>query len=204
MPRAFFHRFARFGISLCCAVANFLVTFLFSHLHRLHFVLSLNSSLPLSLSLSLKPLSLYAALMLPKKLLLLVAVAVPALAYEPVNCKRNDTQNLKKAKHITVAITDENNFCTMLTGYGVKDVASNEGCAEVYCQGELVADGHPMPEGYILSSHFEKTDTYVELVARAGRDLGVKVMGDNLGMPDMVAGAKLLEDAGAVVEDAIV
>ena len=36
----------------------------------------------------------------------------------------------------------------------------------------------------------------VELVARAGKDLGVKVMGDNLGMSDMVAGAKLLEDAG--------
>src|SRR5262245_12671503 len=36
----------------------------------------------------------------------------------------------------------------------------------------------------------------VELVARAGKDLGIKVMGDNLGMSDMVAGAKLLEDAG--------
>ncbi|KAF9956519.1 hypothetical protein BGZ70_009852 [Mortierella alpina] len=101
--------------------------------------------------------------MLLKTLLLLAAVAVPALAYEPVNCKRNDTQNLKKAKHITVAITDENNFCTMLTGYGVDDVASHEGCAEVYCQGEVVDDGHPMPEGYILSSHFEKTDTYVQI-----------------------------------------
>jgi len=36
----------------------------------------------------------------------------------------------------------------------------------------------------------------VELVVRAGRDLGVKVMGDNLGMPDPVAGARVLEDAG--------
>jgi 3-hexulose-6-phosphate synthase len=36
----------------------------------------------------------------------------------------------------------------------------------------------------------------VELVVRAGEDLGVKVMGDNLGMVDMVSGAKLLEDAG--------
>ncbi|KAF9274708.1 hypothetical protein BGZ68_000422 [Mortierella alpina] len=101
--------------------------------------------------------------MLLKTLLLLAAVAAPALAYEPVDCKRNDTQNLKKAKHITVAITDENNFCTMLTGYGVKDVASHEGCAEVYCHGEVVDDGHPMPEGYILSSHFEQTDHYVQI-----------------------------------------
>jgi 3-hexulose-6-phosphate synthase len=36
----------------------------------------------------------------------------------------------------------------------------------------------------------------VELVVRAGRDFGVKVMGDNLGMPDMIEGARLLEDAG--------
>ena len=36
----------------------------------------------------------------------------------------------------------------------------------------------------------------IELVARAGKDFGVKVMGDNLGMADMVQGAKLLEDAG--------
>ena len=36
----------------------------------------------------------------------------------------------------------------------------------------------------------------VELVVRAGRKLGVEVMGDNLGMPDPVAGARLLEKMG--------
>jgi 3-hexulose-6-phosphate synthase len=36
----------------------------------------------------------------------------------------------------------------------------------------------------------------IELVVRAGKDLGIKVMGDNLGMADMVAGARLLADAG--------
>jgi len=36
----------------------------------------------------------------------------------------------------------------------------------------------------------------VELVVRAGKDFGVKVMGDNLGMPDPVAGAQLLAEAG--------
>lgn len=36
----------------------------------------------------------------------------------------------------------------------------------------------------------------VELVVRAGGDFGVEVMGDNLGMPDPVAGARLLADAG--------
>jgi 3-hexulose-6-phosphate synthase len=36
----------------------------------------------------------------------------------------------------------------------------------------------------------------VRCVVKAGRELGVKVMGDNLACPDMVAGAKMLEDLG--------
>lgn len=36
----------------------------------------------------------------------------------------------------------------------------------------------------------------VELVVKAGRDLGVKVMGDIMAMPDPVSGAKRLEDLG--------
>jgi 3-hexulose-6-phosphate synthase len=36
----------------------------------------------------------------------------------------------------------------------------------------------------------------VEFVVQAGRDLGVKVMGDNMAMPDPVEGAKRLEELG--------
>jgi 3-hexulose-6-phosphate synthase/6-phospho-3-hexuloisomerase len=36
----------------------------------------------------------------------------------------------------------------------------------------------------------------VKMVVKAGRDFGVKVMGDNLGSEDMVASAKRLEDLG--------
>ena len=36
----------------------------------------------------------------------------------------------------------------------------------------------------------------IELVVKAGRDLGVKVMGDNMCMPDPVEGARILEDLG--------
>src|SRR6266581_1338801 len=36
----------------------------------------------------------------------------------------------------------------------------------------------------------------IRIVAKAGRDFGVGVMGDNLGAPDMVAAAKRLEDLG--------
>lgn len=39
----------------------------------------------------------------------------------------------------------------------------------------------------------------VELVVRAGRDFGLSVMGDNLGMPDPVEGARRLADAGCDV-----
>lgn len=39
----------------------------------------------------------------------------------------------------------------------------------------------------------------VELVVRAGEDFGVEVMGDNLGMPDPVDGARILADAGCDV-----
>ena len=36
----------------------------------------------------------------------------------------------------------------------------------------------------------------IKVVVKAGKDFGVKVMGDNLGAPDMVASAKRLEDLG--------
>ena len=36
----------------------------------------------------------------------------------------------------------------------------------------------------------------IKMVVKAGRDLGIKVMGDNLGARDMVAAAKRLEDFG--------
>lgn len=36
----------------------------------------------------------------------------------------------------------------------------------------------------------------IELVVKAGRDMGVKVMGDNMAMPDPIAGAKRLEELG--------
>lgn len=36
----------------------------------------------------------------------------------------------------------------------------------------------------------------VKMVVKAGRDLGVKVMGDNLGAEDMIAAARRLEDLG--------
>lgn len=72
----------------------------------------------------------------------------------------------------------------------------------------IVADLKTMDGGYLEAEMMAKAGaTHVVVMARAheetlkvvvkaGRDHGVKVMGDNLGCPDMVAGAKLLEDLG--------
>ena|SRR5690606_14026690 len=72
----------------------------------------------------------------------------------------------------------------------------------------IVADLKTMDGGYLEAEMMAKAGaTHVVVMARAhvetikvvvqaGKDYGVKVMGDNLGCPDMVLGAKLLEDLG--------
>jgi 3-hexulose-6-phosphate synthase/6-phospho-3-hexuloisomerase len=72
----------------------------------------------------------------------------------------------------------------------------------------IVADLKTMDGGYLEAEVMAKAGaTHVVVMARAheetircvlkaGRDLGVKVMGDNLGCPDMVAAARWLEDLG--------
>jgi 3-hexulose-6-phosphate synthase/6-phospho-3-hexuloisomerase len=72
----------------------------------------------------------------------------------------------------------------------------------------VVADLKTMDGGYLEAEMMAKAGaTHVVVMARAheetvkcvvqaGADYGVKVMGDNLGCPDMVAGAKQLEDLG--------
>lgn len=72
----------------------------------------------------------------------------------------------------------------------------------------IVADLKTMDGGYLEAELMAKAGaTHVVVMARAheetircvvkaGRDLGVKVMGDNLACPDMVGGARMLEDLG--------
>jgi 3-hexulose-6-phosphate synthase len=72
----------------------------------------------------------------------------------------------------------------------------------------IVADLKTMDGGWLEAELMAKAGaTHVVVMARAheetlrcvvkaGRDLGVAVMGDNLACPDMVAGAKMLEDFG--------
>src|SRR6476661_10033719 len=72
----------------------------------------------------------------------------------------------------------------------------------------IVADLKTMDGGYLEAEMMAKAGaTHVVVMARAheetikcvvkaGRDYGVKVMGDNLGCPDMVAGARQIEDLG--------
>ena len=72
----------------------------------------------------------------------------------------------------------------------------------------IVADLKTMDGGYLEAEMMAKAGaTHVVVMARAhvetlkvvvkaGGDYGIGVMGDNLGCPDMVAGAKLLEEFG--------
>ncbi len=72
----------------------------------------------------------------------------------------------------------------------------------------IVADLKTMDGGYLEAEMMAKAGaTHVVVMARAheetircvvkaGRDFGCRVMGDNLGCPDMVAGARMIEDLG--------
>lgn len=72
----------------------------------------------------------------------------------------------------------------------------------------IVADLKTMDGGYLEAELMAKAGAThvvvmerahpetVKVVVKAGRDVGVKVMGDNLGARDMVASAKRLEDLG--------
>src|ERR1044072_851496 len=72
----------------------------------------------------------------------------------------------------------------------------------------IVADLKTMDGGYLEAEMMAKAGaTHVVVMARAhvetikcvvkaGKDYGIKVMGDNLGCADMVAAAKQLEDLG--------
>jgi 3-hexulose-6-phosphate synthase len=79
---------------------------------------------------------------------------------------------------------------------------------EAFPNTPIVADLKTMDGGYLEAEMMAKAGaTHVVVMARAheetikcvvkaGQDFGIKVMGDNLGAPDMVAAAKWLEDLG--------
>ncbi|MBX3421258.1 MAG: orotidine 5'-phosphate decarboxylase [Pirellulaceae bacterium] len=72
----------------------------------------------------------------------------------------------------------------------------------------IVADLKTMDGGYLEAEMMAKAganfvvvmarahEETVKVVCQAGRDYGIGVMGDNLGCPDMVAGARQLQDLG--------
>lgn len=61
-----------------------------------------------------------------------------------------------------------------------------------YLEAELMAEAGATHVVVMARAHEET----IKCVVQAGRDFNVKVMGDNLGCPDMVAGAKRLEALG--------
>jgi 3-hexulose-6-phosphate synthase len=61
-----------------------------------------------------------------------------------------------------------------------------------YLEAEVMAQAGATHVVVMARAHAET----IRMVVKAGRDLGVKVMGDNLGCEDMVAAARRLEDLG--------
>ena len=61
-----------------------------------------------------------------------------------------------------------------------------------YLEAEMMAKAGA-PHVVVMARAHEET---IKVVVKAGKDYGIKVMGDNLGCPDMVEGAKWLEDLG--------
>src|SRR5882672_1168587 len=59
-----------------------------------------------------------------------------------------------------------------------------------YLEAEMMAEAGATHVVVMARAHVET----IKCAVRAGRDFGVKVMGDNMVCPDMVAGAKMLED----------
>ncbi len=86
--------------------------------------------------------------------------------------------------------------------HGVRELRSR------YPKVPIVADLKTMDGGWLEAELMSKAgathvvvmgqahEETVELVVKAGRDLGVKIMGDNMAMPDVVDGAKRLEQLG--------
>jgi len=72
----------------------------------------------------------------------------------------------------------------------------------------IVADLKTMDGGYLEAEMMAKAgathvvvmarahEETIKIVVEAGKDFGIQIMGDNLGCPDMVAGAKRLEELG--------
>jgi 3-hexulose-6-phosphate synthase/6-phospho-3-hexuloisomerase len=61
-----------------------------------------------------------------------------------------------------------------------------------YLEAEMMAKAGATHVVVMARAHEET----IKCVVKAGKDYGIAVMGDNLGCPDMVEGAKMLEDLG--------
>ena len=75
---------------------------------------------------------------------------------------------------------------------GVPIVADLKTMDGGYLEAEMMAKAGATHVVVMASAHEET----IRCVVHAGRDYGIKVMGDNLGCPDMVSAARQLEDLG--------
>jgi 3-hexulose-6-phosphate synthase/6-phospho-3-hexuloisomerase len=75
---------------------------------------------------------------------------------------------------------------------GVPIVADLKTMDGGYLEAEMMARAGATHVVVMARAHEET----IKIVVEAGKDFGIQIMGDNLGCPDMVAGAKRLEELG--------
>lgn len=64
-----------------------------------------------------------------------------------------------------------------------------------YLEAEMMAKAGATHVVVMARAHPET----IKIVVKAGRDYGIKIMGDNLGCPDMVAGARGLKISAVIM-----
>ncbi|KAF9430216.1 hypothetical protein BGZ76_000914, partial [Entomortierella beljakovae] len=101
--------------------------------------------------------------MLLKTLFVIAALAAPAFAEEPSNCKRDVS-----GYHNVTEINADGSFCTMLSPFGSQEVAPDEACANSYCFGGSYTNTSTHlvgPKDLILSVNYveNKTAQYTQI-----------------------------------------
>lgn len=73
---------------------------------------------------------------------------------------------MRRVENIDIQVTSNDNFCSYLPPSPGESIAQGEGNAVPFCTQQQESGTRTFPEGFIVSSHFEQKDTYVQVTGR--------------------------------------
>lgn len=73
---------------------------------------------------------------------------------------------VRRVENIDIQVTSNDNFCSYLPPSPGETIAKGEGNAVPFCTQKQEPGTRTFPEGFIVSSHFDQTDTYVQVTGR--------------------------------------